>query len=77
MNYPRPEIGYYWSYCCLFDLSMIKTQDDLDDILESYENEEDDPTGLMIFPTLQAAIGQLGPDHTKEEIEATIERLSK
>jgi hypothetical protein len=70
-KFPRPKIGYFYSYCCLFDLYKIETQEDLDDILESLETEEDDPTGLMIFPTLQAAIHYLGDEHTKEEIEET------
>ena len=76
-NVPRPQIGYFYSNCCLFDLYRIETQEVLNDVIESYEAEEDEPTGLMIFPSLQAAMHYLGSDHTKEEIEATYARLRR
>jgi transcriptional regulator with XRE-family HTH domain len=76
MKYPRPELGFYYSHCCLLDLYRISTHDELQEILEEYY-DDDEPMGLMIFPTVEAAIDHLGADHTKEEIEATVERLSK
>jgi len=53
--YPKPQIGYYQTECCLLDLSKIETQDDLKDV-EARIACNDELGPLMVFSTLEEAV---------------------
>lgn len=61
MDYPQPQIGYYYAECCLLDLYKIETNSQLADVVARVdESEECGP--LMVFASLAEAIAALRGD---------------
>ena len=57
-----PEVGGYYTYCCVLDLSRVETPEEAAELAEDLADEADDPVGLLYFPTLDAALAYLEPD---------------
>lgn len=62
MAYPKPEIGFYISECCILDLYQISSQEELDDALTRVEDNYE-CGDLMVFRTLEEAQQALGDDY--------------
>jgi hypothetical protein len=54
----EPKIGDWWAACCIEDLYEIRTNEDLEDVLE-WLSEEDFGGIAGLWPTREAALADL------------------
>jgi hypothetical protein len=51
----KPEIGYWWCFCCECDLYEIRSQDDIDEVNSTREYHNS-----RVWETEEAALLELG-----------------
>lgn len=74
MNYPKPQIGYYHSECCLLDLTRIASEADLEVVMARLD-AADECGPLMVFANLEEAVACLSGDGLTQEEAAALSRL--